>query len=897
MRSKLTLVPALLALLAAAPAATAAPTRASLPTVTRTLSASKAQRTACVAITGRERRSVGTSTYRAPISGFVTGRLAASDRSDWDLTVVDAASDRVIATSNGFGSHEVVQTWVDAGQRLKFMGCRRAGKARRAKLSIELVDVARPADQKASLVRVALTDARQAQRLEDIGLDVTHEVTAHYADVIVAADQFGLLRKTGLAYKVRIADLSQEENAWRVAGRKAAVRTASAEGNGTVTGRSSYRTLTDVQTELKAIADGDPSLVRPTVIGHSFQGRELGGVEIADDVQGHDGRPVYLVVAMHHAREWPSVEAAMEYAHMLASRGAGESPEIQAKIATQLHDVRTVIIPLINPDGFVSSRGFDGMDPADELRDNGVWSTTGADKAPVIGDPVTHEPNLDACAIGCAPPSTVESIAPPGGILTYRRKNCDGESSDPGTPCELQWGVDPNRNYGELWGGNGGDANPDSQAYHGPGPWSEPETQAVHAYSQTHQVTALITLHNVAALVLRPPGLHFNGKAPDETALKDLGDRMAAATGYTSEYGFQLYDTAGTTEDWNYAAAGTYGYTIEIGPEGGSFHLPYQEGFVDQWTGKYADDRAHTPVGTHGGLREALLDAGAVAASPADHAILNGTAPAGAVLRVHRDFVTKTSEYCKFALAYPLINPAFVGGLGGPEEVCTDGRQPPMSIPDKLDTTTVVPADGTFSWHVGPSTRPFVGWKAEEVPSSNQQTYTPHKTTTSWANEQPAQSLTAGLLPDDNGVADPPEDTYEDVPLDIGDVPSVTITVTAGSKDDYDMRVYRKNADGSLAEVDSSASGAGKPETVTLSDPTPGQYVARVINYDGGDGSHWTMTVSTDSGPTVNRVSTGQTEPYTLTCEIDGQVVKSQDIVVDRGDVVDGMDPCGTAAA
>ena len=38
--------------------------------------------------------------------------------------------------------------------------------------------------------------------------------------------------------------------------------------------------------------------------------------------------------------------------------------------------------------------------------------------------------------------------------------------------------------------------------------------------------------------------------------MKEIGDAMGDATGYTSQYGFQLYDTAGTTEDWNYAAAG-----------------------------------------------------------------------------------------------------------------------------------------------------------------------------------------------------------------------------------------------------------------------------------------------------------------------------------------------------
>ena len=55
-------------------------------------------------------RGVDTVAYKAPMSGFVTVRTAASDRSDWDLDVVDAASGRKLAASHGFGSHEVAQT-------------------------------------------------------------------------------------------------------------------------------------------------------------------------------------------------------------------------------------------------------------------------------------------------------------------------------------------------------------------------------------------------------------------------------------------------------------------------------------------------------------------------------------------------------------------------------------------------------------------------------------------------------------------------------------------------------------------------------------------------------------------------------------------------------------------
>ena len=151
-------------------------------------------------------------------------------------------------------------------------------------------------------------------------------------------------------------------------------------------------------------------------------------------------------------------------------------------------------------------------------------------------------------------------------------------------PCTLQYGVDNNRNYGNGWGGEGAGTDPITQSYRGPGPFSEPETQAVWEYSRARQVTNLITMHNVAALVLRPPGIATEGKAPDEPRMKEIGDAMADAAGYTSQYGWQLYDTSGTTDDYTYAAQGGYGYTIEIGPEGGDFHMPYKTGVVDQWT-------------------------------------------------------------------------------------------------------------------------------------------------------------------------------------------------------------------------------------------------------------------------------------------------------------------------
>ena len=130
-------------------------------------------------------------------------------------------------------------------------------------------------------------------------------------------------------------------------------------------GRETYRVLQDYQDELKALAEDNPGLVKPVVLPkRSFQGRELMGVEIAKNVEAKDdGRPVYFVMGMHHAREWPSAESALEFAHLLA-KGFGSDP----RITSLLERERVVVVPMINPDGFVESRegGALGIpDPAD----------------------------------------------------------------------------------------------------------------------------------------------------------------------------------------------------------------------------------------------------------------------------------------------------------------------------------------------------------------------------------------------------------------------------------------------------------------------------------------------------------------------------------------------------
>ena len=58
----------------------------------------------------------------------------------------------------------------------------------------------------------------------------------------------------------------------------------------------------------------------------SLEGRPIEGVEIATDVaRTDDGRPVYLQMGAHHAREWPSAELPMEFAVDLVKRVQGRA--------------------------------------------------------------------------------------------------------------------------------------------------------------------------------------------------------------------------------------------------------------------------------------------------------------------------------------------------------------------------------------------------------------------------------------------------------------------------------------------------------------------------------------------------------------------------------------------
>ncbi len=158
-----------------------------------------------------------------------------------------------------------------------------------------------------------------------------------------------------------------------------------------------------------------------------------------------------------------------------------------------------------------------------------------------------------------------------------RRRNANGS-----------FGVDPNRNYGYMWGvldNNTTSSVPSDDTYFGPRAFSEPETRAVRNLVARQLFGGVLTYHSYSQLILYPWGHTTNEitDVADLRELRDLADDMQRLIGgvhgktYVAKQSSGLYLTAGDTTDWTYGEYDIPSFTVELRPASlmeGGFILP-----------------------------------------------------------------------------------------------------------------------------------------------------------------------------------------------------------------------------------------------------------------------------------------------------------------------------------
>lgn len=159
-------------------------------------------------------------------------------------------------------------------------------------------------------------------------------------------------------------------------------------------------------------------------------------------------------------------------------------------------------------------------------------------------------------------------IAPQGGGMWRKNRR----------PLENNtFGVDLNRNYAYEWAYPGGSSTaPWAGTYHGPEPFSEPETQAVRAFCKAHDFRVALNYHTYGNLLIYPWA--YSGlPSPDDNIFSSAASLMTEQNSFLAGTTIETvgYFVSGGADDWMYGDTlekpSILSFTPEVGGAGGGF--------------------------------------------------------------------------------------------------------------------------------------------------------------------------------------------------------------------------------------------------------------------------------------------------------------------------------------
>ena len=190
-----------------------------------------------------------------------------------------------------------------------------------------------------------------------------------------------------------------------------------------------YYTFNEIVQNLDELHQDYPNLVAEKIsIGQTLEGRDIWALKMSDNPNIDEDEAEVLYTGLHHAREPMSYMNLFYYMNWLVENYDTD------QMAKDILDNRELwFVPAINPDGLIYN----------------------------------------------------QQIAPNGGGMQRKnaRETCNGGVD----------GVDLNRNYSFMWGLDNQGSSPDGcdETYRGTGPFSEPETAAIEAFIEDHDLSLI----------------------------------------------------------------------------------------------------------------------------------------------------------------------------------------------------------------------------------------------------------------------------------------------------------------------------------------------------------------------------------------------------------------------